>query len=295
VFDFEDLQSFVAVADHGGITPGARHLGVSKSLVSRRLSRLERELGSQLLRRTTRGSTLTEAGATFRDHAARVVCELEAAREAVSADGELQGSLRLAAPLSFASVVAPLIAEMAQTHPKLAFHVSFSDAMVDIVGGGYDAAIRISVLPNSTLVARRIGEVRGRIVASPAYLARRGPVRSLDDLQHHDALLQGAGTWPVTVKGRIREIRPQGRFQADSGLAILAAAIAGVGIAMLPDFLADTAIERGELVRLLRACEPPPTPIQVVRAPGPRTPRKVAAMTELLLSHLSRSCPVTAE
>ncbi|MET3709595.1 DNA-binding transcriptional LysR family regulator [Sphingomonas trueperi] len=287
MFDFEELRSFVAVADYGGITPGARHLGISKSLVSRRLTRLEQELGAQLLRRTTRGATLTEAGVTFRDHSVRVIAELEAAREAVSADGELRGLLRIAAPLSFGPILAPIMAEMARAHHKLRFQMSFSDALVDLVGEGYDAAVRISVMPSSTLVARRIGQVEARIVASPDYLARHGPLLSLDDLQHHDALLLGATTWPVSVRGKVRNLRPRGRFQADSGLALLSAALAGVGIAMLPDFLADDPIGRGELVRLLPANEPPPTPLQIVRAPGGRTPRKLEVLTDFLIRHFA--------
>ncbi|MER9316168.1 LysR family transcriptional regulator [Mesorhizobium sp. M0659] len=287
MFDFEELRSFVAVAEYGGITPGARHLGLSKSIVSRRLTRLEQELGTQLLRRTTRGATLTEAGATFRDHSARVIAELEAAREAVSSDGELRGLLRLAAPLSFGSTLAPVMAEMVRAHPKLQFQVSFSDALVDLVGGGYDAAVRISMMPNSTLVARRIGQVEGRIVASPDYLAQHRTLESLDDLQHHDALLLGTSAWYVKYRGKVKKLHPHGRFQADSGLAILSAAVAGMGIAMLPDFLADHHISRGELVRLLPANEPPPTPLQVVRAGGGNTPRKVAVMTNFLIRHLA--------
>jgi DNA-binding transcriptional LysR family regulator len=290
MFDFEELQSFLAVADRGGITLGARHLGISKSLVSRRLSRLERELGTQLLRRTTRGATLTEAGQTFRDHSARVIAELEAARQAVSGDGELRGLLRIAAPLSFGTMLSPVIAQMAQSHPKLEMQISFSDAIVDLVGGGHDAAIRISVMPNSTLVVRKIGEVQGRIVASPAYLGRHPPLHSLKDLEQHEVLLQGDGVWPITSNGKARHIRPKGRFQIDNGLAILSAAMAGMGVAMLPDFLVDKPISKGELVRLLQENEPPPSPLQVVRAPGRQAPRKVAALTELLTRHFATQC-----
>ena len=287
MFDFEALKSFVAVADHGGITPGARHLGHSKSLVSRRLTRLEEELGAQLLRRTTRGATLTEAGIAFREHAVRVIADLEAAREAVSQDGQLRGTLRITAPLSFGSSLAPVLAEMARAHRSLEFQVDFSDSLVDLVGGGYDAAIRINVMPSSTLVARRIGHVEGRFVASPGYLAEHGPLESLDDLQHHEVLLLGTSAWPVLVDGQVRSIRPRGRFQTDNGLAILSSALAGVGVAMLPDFLTDGPIARGELVRLLSSNEPPPTPLQVVRAPGSHTPRKVAVLTDRLIRHFS--------
>lgn len=176
---------------------------------------------------------------------------------------------------------------MARVHHRLQFQISFSDTLVDLVGGGYDAAVRINVLPNSTLIARRIGQVEARIVASPDYLAQHPPLRSLDDLQQHDALLLGTSTWPLSTKGKVRNLRPRGRFQADNGLVLLSAALAGVGIAMLPDFLTDGPIGRGELVRLLRENDPPPTPIQVVRAPGGRTPRKLEVLTDFLIRHFA--------
>jgi DNA-binding transcriptional LysR family regulator len=134
MLDVEDLQTFVEVANAGGVSPAARRLGVSKSIVSRRLFRLEAELGIQLLARTTRGAALTEAGVTFREHAARVVAEMDVAREAILPTGDLRGRLRIAAPLSFgATQLAPVFAELAQRHPLLHVHASYSDRFVDVV------------------------------------------------------------------------------------------------------------------------------------------------------------------
>jgi DNA-binding transcriptional LysR family regulator len=189
LFDYEDLQSFVSVADAGGITPAARRLGLSKSVVSRRLARLEGQLGVQLLARTTRGAALTDAGMTFRDHAARVVGELDLARETVSPDGALRGTLRVAAPLSLGAVqLAPVFAMLAIEYPRLNVDASYSDAVVDIVSEGYDAAVRIGHLADSSLVARRLGQVRAHFVASPDYAAREGTPASLDDIYAHEAL-----------------------------------------------------------------------------------------------------------
>src|SRR6266851_9137850 len=155
--DIEDLQTFVAVADAGGVSPGARRLGVSKSIVSRRLFRLEEQLGVQLLARTTRGAALTEAGVTFRDHAARVCAEIDLARETILPAGDLRGRLRIAAPLSFGTThLAPVLAQLARRHPRLHVHTSYSDRFVDIVGEGFDVAIRVGYLPDSNLIARRI-------------------------------------------------------------------------------------------------------------------------------------------
>ena len=147
VLDIEDLQTFVEVADAGGVSAAARRLGVSKSIVSRRLFRLESELGVQLLARTTRGAALTEAGVTFRDHAAKVCAELDIARETILPAGDLHGRLRIAAPLSFGpTYLAPVLAKLAKRHPLLHVHASYSDRFVDIVGGGFDAAVRVGYL-----------------------------------------------------------------------------------------------------------------------------------------------------
>lgn len=288
MFDLEELQSFVAVADAGGVTAAARRLGLTKSIVSRRLVRLEQDLGVQLLLRTTRGAALTDAGATFRDHAAQVVTELETARDAVSTDGELRGVLRVSAPLAFGpTFLAPIFAELALAHPKLHVHVSYSDAMIDIVTEGYDAAVRTGHLASSTLVARRFFSVQGRFVASPDYVARHGVPGTLDEIPQHEAILLRNDPWPATVRGKRVLVPARGRFQADNGIAILTAALAGVGIAILPDFLADEPIARGELIPFLEAHLPPPAPIHVVRPPAARTPRKVAVLTDLLVERFA--------
>src|SRR5262245_40080800 len=163
--DLDDLRTFVEVADAGGVSPGARRLGLSKSIVSRRLARLEEELGIQLLSRTTRGAALTEAGATFREHAVRVAAELDGAQEAISPEGDVRGLLRIAAPLSFGPThLAPVVAELARRHPMLRVHAAYSDRFVDLVGEGFDAGVRLGYLPDSNLVARRICAFRGKLV-----------------------------------------------------------------------------------------------------------------------------------
>src|SRR6202012_865804 len=173
--DTDDLRTFLEVAEAGGVTPAARRLGLSKSIVSRQLTRLEGELGAQLLSRTTRGAVLTEAGELFREHALRVVSELDAAQDAISPDGEVRGRLRIAAPLSFGPThLAPVLAALALQHPRLQIHAAYADRFVDIVGEGFDVAVRLGYLADSNLVGRRIAPVRGRPVASPDSIARAG-------------------------------------------------------------------------------------------------------------------------
>lgn len=196
MMDIEDLRTFVEVADAGGVSPAARRLGVSKSIVSRRLLRLEAELGVQLLARTTRGAALTEAGVTFRDHAARVCAEIDVARETILPAGDLRGRLRIAAPLTFGpTLLAPVFAELARRHPLLHVHASYSDRFVDLVGEGFDCAVRVGYLGDSNLMARRVGPIHGALVASPAYIREHGAPETPDDLLTHQALMQGTETW----------------------------------------------------------------------------------------------------
>lgn len=284
MYDLEDLHTFVTVADAGGVTPAARRLGLSKSVVSRRLVRLEQELGAQLLSRTTRGAALTEAGATFREHAARIAAELEAARDALAPEGELRGLLRVAAPLTFGPAhIAPVLAELARRHPQLSIHSAYSDRFVDLIGEGFDAAVRLGYLPDSNLVARRIAPMCGKLVASPDYLAAHGTPHSPDDLANHEALMQGTETWRLTCKGKAIQVRVRGRFKADNGEALTAAALAGLGVAALPDFLVNDHIAAGRLVPLLPDYPPPEAGLHVVRPPGAYPPRKVRALIDILV------------
>lgn len=282
--DIEDLRTFVEVADAGGVSPAARRLGVSKSIVSRRLARLEAALGVQLLSRTTRGAALTEAGAAFRDHAARACAEIDAAMETLAPEGELSGRLRVAVPLSFGPThFAPILAEMACRHPRLHVHASYSDRFVDLVAEGYDCAIRVGYLPDSTLVARRVGPLHGKLVASPAYIATHGTPERPEDLASHQALMQGTETWTFVDGNRIVAVHPRGRFKADNATALAAAAVAGLGIAWLPDGIVDAHVASGALVPVMTRHPPPPAGIYVVRPPGPHPARKVRVLTDLLI------------
>lgn len=284
MLDLEDLSTFVAVADAGGVTAAARRLGLPKSIVSRRLVRLEQDLGAQLLARTTRGAALTEAGASFREYAARVVAELSAARDAISPEGEVCGRLRIAAPLTFGPThLAPVLADLARRHPQLHVHASYSDRFVDLVGEGFDAAVRVGFLPDSNLVARRIAPMRGKCVASPEYIKARGAPRTPEELVEHECLMQGTEAWRLTSNGRTITVRPQGRFKADNGAALAAAALAGLGITALPDFVIDAHIASGALVPLLCDYPPPEAGIYVVRPPGEFAPRKVRALIDILV------------
>lgn len=282
--DIEDLRTFVEVADAGGVTSAALRLGISKSMVSRRLIRLEAELGTQLLARTTRGAALTEAGATFRDYAARVCAEIDVARETILPAGELCGRLRIAAPLSFGPThFAPVLADMARRHPQLHIHTSYSDRFVDLVAEGFDCAIRVGTLQDSSLIARRIGPLHGKFVASPDYIRTHGSPETPEELVAHQALMQGMETWQLMDGDRIMTVNPRGRFKADSGVALAVAAAAGLGIAALPDYLIQDYMASGALVPVMTRHPPPPAGIFIVRPPGQHPARKVRVLTEMLI------------
>lgn len=287
--DIEDLDTFVAVADAGGISAAARRLGVSKSIVSRRLFRIEGELGTQLLARTTRGAALTEAGSTFRDHAARASAEIDTAREAILPTGGLRGRLRVAVPhTSGATRFTPALVEMARCHPLLHISTSYSDRFVDLIAEGFDCAIRVGTLPDSNLIAKRIGPLHISLVASPRYVEAHGSPRTPDEVVTHEALMQGAETWRFMDGDRIVTVQPQGRFKADSGAALASAAVAGLGIAQLPDCILYDHVASGALVPIMTDYPPPPAGTYVVRPPGLHPARKIRVLAETLIEYFER-------
>lgn len=298
--ELEDLRTFIEVADTGGLSAAARRLGVSKSIVSRQIFRLEEGLGVQLLARTTRGICLTESGLTFREHACRVCGEMEIALETILPAGELRGRLRIAAPFSLGSThFAPVFADLARRYPRLHVQASYCDRFVDIAAEGFDCAVRVGHLCDSNLVARRVASIHAKLVASPEYIRIHGAPETPDDLPVHEALLQGTEAWRLMEGRKIITVRPQGRFKADNALALAAAAVAGLGIAKLPDSLLDT-YARGALIPVMTKFPVAPGGLYVVRPPGQHPVRKVRVLTELLIQHLGQTqapeavCSLTA-
>ncbi|EIT71074.1 MULTISPECIES: LysR family transcriptional regulator [Hydrocarboniphaga] len=282
--DIEALRTFVEVADAGGVSPAARRLGVSKSIVSRQLARLEAALGVQLLARNTRGAALTEAGATFRDHAARACAEIDIARETILPAGELRGRLRIAAPLSFGPThLAPVLAKMALRYPQLHIHTAYSDRFVDLIAEGFDCAIRVGYLQDSNLIARCVGPLHGRLVASPDYIEAHGCPETPADLAGHEALMQGTEAWQFMNGDETITVHPRGRFKADNAMALAAAAAAGLGIAWLPDGIIKDYLASGALIPVMTRYPPPPAGIYVVRPPGLHASYKVRVLTEVLI------------
>lgn len=284
--DIEELRTFVEVAEAGGVTAAATRLGLSKSIVSRRLARLEADLGVQLLARTTRGAGLTEAGLTFREHAAKICAEVDIARETIVPEGELRGSFRIAAPLTFGPThFAAVIADLARLNPKLQVRACYTDRFVDLVAEGFDCAIRVGHLTNSNLLARRVGHTAGVYVATPAYIEQHGAPHTPEEFGTHEVVMQGSETWLAMDGDEVVTLKPQGRFKADNAVALVAAALAGIGLAGVPKELVTEHLASGALVPVMTRYPPPLLGIFVVRPPGQYPARKVRVLTEMMLAH----------
>ena len=249
-----DLEVFVRVIAAGSMSTAARDLGLSPAVVSKRIKRLEDKLGTRLLQRTTRQISLTEAGQGFHERVLTVLGGLEEAEAFASGrSSEVNGTLKISASTSFGRMhVAPHLKPFMEAHPDLAIHLVLSDDFTDIVGGGFDLAIRIAELNDSSLVARRLAPVRRVLCASPDYLAEHGTPATLDDLKKHRCLpahnhdswrLEGP-TGPVTL-------RPEGMLITNSSEVIREAVIAGLGIALRSTWDVGAELKSGKLVQVL--------------------------------------------
>lgn len=299
--DLQDLRAFVEVVAAGGFSRAAAKLGLSKSMVSRRVAALETDVGVRLLSRSTRGISLTEAGLELNKRAVKILAELDEAFDAVAGrDNVIAGTLRLAAPLSFGIAhLAAALAEFAARHPQVQLDVTYSDRFVDLVREGFDAAVRIAELKDSSLIARRLAPMRAAIVAGPLYLARRGTPKTPGDLASHDALIY-TGTaspdiWQFRSGTRTLAVRVQGRYRADNGEALREAALAGLGICQLPTWLIAADVSRGTLVEVLTQYDRPGSGLYVVRPPGGAAPLKVRALTDFLAGRFGPTPPWEAK
>ncbi len=251
------MAVFAKIVETGGISAAAGQLGIAKSAVSRRLNELETRLGVQLLNRTTRSSTLTEAGRLYYGRTQSILSQVDDLNDALCFDvGELKGTLKVAVPLSFGLLhLAPAVNEFAACHPDLVIDLSFADRQIDLIEEGVDLAIRIAELSDSTLIARRLTTIRHVLCASPAYLAANGVPETPADLASHTLLRYKSPTGRVhhltDAEGRPHEIAGRTGMRANNGDFLKEACIAGHGIYLMPSFIAWRALQDGRLVRLL--------------------------------------------
>ncbi|MGW5959814.1 LysR family transcriptional regulator [Methylorubrum thiocyanatum] len=287
--DFEAWAVFAVVADALSFARAAEELGLSKATVSKAVARLETRLGARLFHRTSRRLALTEAGRLAREDAAGLLAAGEAAEaRALDANGVPRGRVRLAAPMSFGVAhLAPVLPEFLAAHREVSVDLHLSDALVDLVGGGFDLGLRIAALPDSSLRVRRLCGVRRSLVATPAYLERYGAPQHPEDLKSRACLgyayLPTPDRWPFTnAAGETVAIIPEGPLRANNADALAPALRAGVGLAVQPDFTIWEDLKSGRLERVMPDWQPPPIALNLVMPPGLPRPARVSALIAFL-------------
>jgi DNA-binding transcriptional LysR family regulator len=293
--DLEGLAIFAKVAETRSFAAAAAELKLSKATVSKAVSRLEAKLKTRLFNRTSRRIALTEAGRQLSDRASHILAEGEAAEdEALARSTAARGLVRLAAPMSFGvSHVAPLLPEFLAAYPEVSIDLHLSDATADMIGDGFDAAIRIAVLPDSSLIARRICGMPRYLVGSPDYLEQHGRPRHPLNLADHVCITYGhAGapeSWRFTSKnGKSATVRPSGPLRVNNGDAMMPALIAGTGLGILPEFIVRDALADGRLERLLSDWSLSSGAVYWVTPPGGLPPQRVKVLADLLFDRIGK-------
>lgn len=289
---FEDMRVFAQVMESGSFTAAADKLGLSKQFVSRRLMALEERLGVRLLNRSTRRLDPTPLGQSYYESSLRLLNEVEQVEQCIAGQtSEPRGTVRVSAPLSFAVAhLGCLLPEFLQRYPQVSVEVDLSDRSVDLLGEGYDLALRIGVLEDSTLIARRLAAVDRVYCASPEYLQRKGTPSHPDQLVDHDCLPYGHGRqvqWRFLEQGKSRTVTVCGRMRANNGELLRDAAVKGMGITYLPTFIVGEALAAGQLVPVLQDFVTEPLQLSAVYPQHRQSARPVQALIEFMRERLS--------
>jgi DNA-binding transcriptional LysR family regulator len=286
---FSELEALVAVVESSSFSRAGDRLGVAKSMVSRRVSQLENRLGVQLLQRTTRSLSLTQAGQQFYERALRLLADLDDAEQSLADDASgLRGRIRLAAPLSFGlHHLRDALTEFMALHPAVEIDLDLNDREISLVEEGFDMALRIGELRDSTLIARRLGTVRFVACASTGYLAEHGTPMHPQDITRHAGLhysnIPLSQAWQFDVGDRKPLVVIPGiRLRANNGDVLADAAASGLGIVYGPTFIASRHIEAGDLLPILTRYRRPPVGIHAVFPPGRLLPRRLQTLTDFL-------------
>lgn len=287
----QSLVAFAETAKHGSFAGAARELGLSPSAIAKSVARLEDDLGVRLFHRTTRKVALTSEGHELHRRCRVIVDEFEALRdEAAGARGAPSGTLRINVPVTYGKlVVLPKLAALLRRHPRITLDVSFSDRYADIVSDGLDAAIRVGQLADTSLVARRIGEQKLAVVASPPYLRKHGEPSHPSELPSHACMVFRMPTtgrpraWQF-VDGRRRiEWTPEAPVVMNDGEGLVTAAAEGMGLTQVPDYLTTAEVRAGRLRTVLEDFQPPPLPISVVYPSARRVTPRLRALLDSLV------------
>jgi len=290
---FAHMQIFVGIVEAGSISGAAERLGLPKSAVSRRLAELEARLGVSLIQRTTRKQHLTDSGRAFYERSVAILADLDEAESAVSqAHGALKGGLKVALPLSFGLLhLAPLIQAFMTQHPDVRFELDFNDRQIDLMQEGFDLAIRIATLEDSSLIARRLAPIRHIVCASPGYLAKFGTPQVASDLTRHVCLaysnVRDPDVWAYHGPGgQPGSVRVPVRLASSSGEFNIRAAIADEGLVLIPSFYCHEALRSGQLVKLLADHTWPELSAYAVYPPTRHLSSRVRALIDFLVERM---------
>lgn len=292
-------RMFVTVLETGSFSAAALRLGTSSSQASKLVSKLEQQLGVQLFKRSTRALSPTDVGRAYYERVKHLLDAFETLDASVRESAMTPtGRLKISAPGSFGTaVLSQVLVAFARRYPLIELDVSFSDRTVNIVDEGFDMAIRIGNLSDSSLVARRLGEVHVRFAASPAYLEQFGTPQHWQEIAQHQCIIdtnfRDPRHWPFAGSdGEVVTVPVQGRLRFANTEACLQAAIAGLGIARLPGFIAAPALQRGDIVRLLENFETPPLGLFAVYPPARHLPHRARLLIDFLVTHFIHFPPV---
>jgi DNA-binding transcriptional LysR family regulator len=291
---FEDMRLFVQVMESGSFTAAADQLGLSKQYVSRRLMQLEGRLGTRLLNRSTRRLDVTPPGQSYYESAVRLLGEVEQVEQGIAGqNAEPRGKIRLSAPLSFAVAhLGCILPQFLQRYPQVSVELDLSDRPVDLLGEGYDVVLRIGVLEDSSLIARRIASIPRVYCCSPGYLAEHGEPQTPEDLAEHQCLPYGHSRqvqWQFQNKGKPLIQAVSGRIRANNGEVLKDAAIAGLGITYLPLFIVGDALADGRLVSVLDAYATEALQLSAVYPQHRQSSRAVQVLVEFLRECLAHN------
>jgi DNA-binding transcriptional LysR family regulator len=292
----KQIESFVSVATKGSLTAAALAEGVAPAVMGRRIDALEARLGVKLLLRTTRRLTLTHEGSAFLEDCQRLLSDLAGAEAAVSAGGlKASGHLRITAPAGFGRRhVAPLVPSFLAEHPDLAVSLNLSDRVLDIVNEGFDCAVRVGDLPDSSLVSTRLADNRRLCVASPAYLKRAGTPKHPNELGRHACLMLSSEAsqtrgWAFLIEGELTHLRPQGRLDCSDGQVLHDWSLAGLGLAWRSTWEVDADIAAGRLISVLDDFAAPPNGIFAVFPHAKHLPLRVRLWIDHLRAHYGQT------
>tara|TARA_B110000046_G_scaffold92706_1_gene100710 strand:+ start:166 stop:1032 length:867 start_codon:yes stop_codon:yes gene_type:complete len=286
---WEGISEFVYVAENESFTLASKKMGISTAQVSRQVSALEKRLNIKLFYRTTRKVSLTEEGRIFYQHCRGVLDGLNAAELAVTnLQSKPQGRVKLTAPVTYGEQqILPLVNDFAVQYSELEVTANLSNQQVDLVEEGYDLAIRLGKLADSTLMAKKLGTRTNYVCAAPSYLEKHGIPHSLSELNKHNCLQGSLDYWHFVDEGKERNVRIRGRLSYNSGYSLTDAALKGLGIVQLPDYYVQQYIESGELITILDNYREPDEGIWAVYPQNRHLSPKIRLLVDYLVKHLA--------